>query len=256
MNVLIISAHPDKASLTAALRDVAVEQLKADGHEVRVSDLYAMNWKAAVDFADFPSHDPEKPLRPTTASMEAAASGTLTQDVLEEQEKVLWADAVIFAFPLWWFSVPAIMKGYIDRVWSSGFGYQTTGERYGAGRLAGKRAMLMVLIGGRESYFSARGVNGPIDDLLFPITHGMLYYPGFDVLPSLNIHRTHRLDDARYQEIAETVRERMRVLFTIDPIPFRPQAGGDYTERLCELTDEAAATALPGVRAHLKTPGK
>lgn len=252
MKVLVVSAHPDKASLTAALRDVAVEQLKADGHEVRVSDLYAMNWKSTVDYEDFPARSPDQPLRPTTASMEAAASGALTRDVLDEQEKVLWADAVIFAFPLWWFSVPAILKGYIDRVWSSGFGYQVTGERYGAGRLAGKRAMLMVLIGGRESYFSDKGVNGPIEDLLFPITHGMLYYPGFDVLPSLIIHRTHHVEDGRYAAICEEVRERMRTLFTIDPIPFRPQAGGDYTDRLIELRDEIAANSPPGFKAHLK----
>ena len=49
MNILIVSAHPEPASLTSALRDVAVSQMQADGHKVRVSDLYADGWKAVVD---------------------------------------------------------------------------------------------------------------------------------------------------------------------------------------------------------------
>lgn len=251
MNVLIVSAHPDPASLTVALRDVAADQLRAAGHAVQVSDLYAMNWKAAVDRADFLHLTADEQMRPPVASMQAAAAGTLTRDVLDEQEKVLWADAVIFSFPLWWFSVPAILKGWIDRVWSSGFGYQNGGERYGAGRLAGKRAMVMVTIGGRESHYSDRGINGPIDDLLFPINHGMLYYPGFDVLPPYVVYRTDRMDEARFQETSREIRERMASLFTIAPIPFRPQAGGDYVDKLVELKEEIAATAPRGFAAHL-----
>ncbi|WP_288487385.1 NAD(P)H-dependent oxidoreductase [uncultured Novosphingobium sp.] len=252
MNILIVSAHPEPASLTNALRDIAIDQLKADGHEVQLSDLYAMNFKTVVDRDDFPAVDPAEPLRPTVASMKAAAAREFSQDVLDEQEKVFWADAVIFAFPLWWFSVPAIMKGWIDRVWTAGVGYQLTGERYGAGRMAGKRAMLMVMVGGQESYFSERGVNGPINDLLFPITHGMLYYPGFDVLPSLLVHGTHHLGE-KYPAVVEGVRERMRTLFTIPPIPFRPQGGGDYTEKAFELREEVAASAPAGFAAHIQT---
>ncbi|MDF8335390.1 NAD(P)H-dependent oxidoreductase [Novosphingobium cyanobacteriorum] len=245
MKVLIVSAHPEPSSLTNALRNVAISQLEADGHEVRVSDLYAMNFQPCVVREDFPALAEGEPLRPTVASMQASATSAFTQDVLDEQEKVLWADAVIFAFPLWWFSVPAIMKGWIDRVWTAGIGYQLSGERYGAGRMSGKRAMIMVMIGGRETYFSAGGVNGPIDDLLFPITHGMLYYPGFAVLPSLLVYRTHHLD-GRYDEVCDEVRGRMRDLFTTPPIPFRAQAGGDFDEQLGELKPEIAPATPQG----------
>lgn len=57
------------------------------------------------------------------------------------------------------------------------------GDRYGKVRLAGKRAMLIVTAGGREEHYGPRGINGPIDDLLFPINHGVLFYPGYDMLP-------------------------------------------------------------------------
>ncbi len=111
MNVLIVSAHPEPRSLTNALRDTAAAQLSADGHTVRVTDLYAINWKSAADRADFPTLAPAQRLRVPQASGEAFATGTLTDDVVQEQEGLLWADALILAFPLWWFSMPAILKG-------------------------------------------------------------------------------------------------------------------------------------------------
>ncbi|MDO7833453.1 NAD(P)H-dependent oxidoreductase [Sphingobium sp. HBC34] len=251
MNVLIVSAHPGPASLTNALRDVAVEQLRADGHEVRISDLYAMNWKAAHDCDDFTALSPDEPLSFPFASMRAADTRAFSDDIIAEQDKALWADALILAFPLWWFSMPAILKGWIDRVWTAGVGYQISGNRYGAGRMAGKRAMLMVMVGGGESYFSDRGVNGPIDDLLFPINHGCLYYPGYDVLPSYVLHKTDRLDEEGFKAAAQDVRDRMRTLFTTAPIPYRPQAE-DYTERKFELKEDIAATAPPGFAGHIR----
>ena len=54
MKVLLVFAHPERHSLNGALRDVAVAELEAQGHEVRVSDLYAYGWKATVDRSDFP----------------------------------------------------------------------------------------------------------------------------------------------------------------------------------------------------------
>lgn len=195
MIIQIVSAHPDPSSLTNALRDVASEQLRADGHIVRITDLYAMNWKSAVDREDFPTLPQTQRLRVPAASGEAFASGTLTEDVKLEQERLREADALILAFPLWWFSMPAILKGWIDRVYSYGFAYGVGehsdtrwGDRYGEGLLAGKRAMLLVTAGGWASHYGPRGINGPIDDLLFPIQHGVLFYPGYDVLPPFVVY--------------------------------------------------------------------
>ena len=63
MKVLLVFAHPERHSLNGALRDVAVAELQAQGHEVRVSDLYAEGWKAAVDRSDFPGVAPDERLR-------------------------------------------------------------------------------------------------------------------------------------------------------------------------------------------------
>lgn len=235
MKVLLVFAHPEPRSLNGALRDVAVQELEAQGHEVRVSDLYAMGWTPTVDRADFPSLTPDERLIPVAASKAAFDTGTLTEDVKAEIEKLLWADTLILQFPLWWFTMPAILKGWIDRVYAYGFAYgvgehsdRRWGDRYGEGTLAGKRAMLIVTAGGWEEHYSPRGVNGPIDDLLFPINHGILYYPGYDVLPPFVACRVDRLDEAGFETVAESLRERMRTLATTPPIPYRRQNAGDY----------------------------
>ena len=72
MKVLLVFAHPERLSLNGALRDVAVAELQAQGHEVRVSDLYADGWKAAVDRSDFPDVAPGERLRVAGASGRAS----------------------------------------------------------------------------------------------------------------------------------------------------------------------------------------
>lgn len=191
MRILIVYAHPEPDSLTGALKDVAVEHLRGAGHEVVVSDLYAMGWKAQADAADFGESGTGTFMQ---ASGEAYSNGTLTADITAEQDKLRWADAVLLHFPLWWYSMPAILKGWVDRVFTNGFAYgsgSTALPRYGAGALSGRRAMLVVSIGGREPAYSERGINGHIDDLLFPIHHGILYYPGMDIAAPVPRPRHH-----------------------------------------------------------------
>ncbi len=98
MKTLIVYAHPEPKSLNSSLKDLAVSTLERTGHEVRVSDLYAMDWKAAVDAADYGPHA-SSPLKIALDSGRAFDAGTLTADVRAEQEKLLWADTVIFQFP-------------------------------------------------------------------------------------------------------------------------------------------------------------
>jgi len=260
MNVLLVFAHPEPRSLNGALRDVAVAELKDQGHEVRVSDLYAQGWKSAIDRADFPQLADEARLSVAAASGDAFKAGALTDDVKAEQQKLLWADAVILQFPLWWFTMPAILKGWVDRVYSYDFAYgvgehsdKRWGDRYGEGVFAGKRAMLIVTTGGWEEHYSERGINGPIDDLLFPINHGVLFYPGFDVLPSFVVHRVNRLDEAGFAGVAARLRGRMQTLFTAKPIPYRRQNHGDYAIPTMQLRPGLGDPAARGFALHVDT---
>jgi NAD(P)H dehydrogenase (quinone) len=257
MKILIVFAHPEPQSLNGALLQVIVDELKAEGNEVQVSDLYAMQWKCQVDRADFVDLPNAFPLSVSSASAKATSSSTLTEDVKSEQEKLLWADTVILQFPLWWFTMPAILKGWVDRVYSCGFAYgvgehsdKRWGNRYGEGRLSGKRAMLIVTVGGWREHYSPRGINGPIDDVLFPINHGILYYPGFDVLPPFIAYRVHRSDETTFCTISEELRQRMRTIAITKPIPYRDQNGGEYEIPSMELRLGIEDTHATGFALH------
>jgi NAD(P)H dehydrogenase (quinone) len=235
MNILLVYAHPEPRSLNGALKRFIVDRLERAGHAVQVSDLYAMGWKAALDGADRLDRDPAARFVPAADSQHAFEHGTQSADIAREQDKLRWADALILQFPLWWFSMPAILKGWVERVYAYGFGYgvgehsdMRWGDRYGEGSLAGKRAMLVVTAGGWESHYAPRGINGPIDDILFPIQHGILYYPGFEVLPPYVAYRTDRMDAARFAGVCDTLGRRLDTLFSTPPLPFRRQNGGDY----------------------------
>lgn len=257
MNVLLVYAHPEPKSLNGSLKDFVVRRLEAAGHAVQVSDLYAMQWKASLDENDSLDGKLGERFDPSLDSKHAYKNGRQSEDIAREQDKLRWADAVILQFPLWWFSMPAILKGWVERVYAYGFAYGVGehsdahwGDRYGEGMMAGKRAMLIVTTGGWESHYGARGINGPIDDILFPIQHGMLYYPGFDVLPPYLIYRTSRMDTARYARITEELGQRVDELFTAAPIRFRRQNAGAYSIPALTLKDDVAPT-LSGFAAHV-----
>lgn len=235
MNVLIVYAHPQPHSLNGALKDFAVQHLENAGHQVEVSDLYAMQWKSQLDADDSSAPPVGDFYHPSADSKQAFELGTQADDIAREQAKLQRADAVVFQFPLWWFSMPAIMKGWVDRVYACGFAYGVGehsdthwGDRYGEGSLAGKRAMLLVTTGGWESHYGPRGINGPIDDLLFPIQHGILFYPGFEVLPPLVFYRSNRMDETRFAECCTVLAQRLDTLWSAEPLAFRQQNGGDY----------------------------
>ncbi|NKY57552.1 NAD(P)H-dependent oxidoreductase [Nocardia flavorosea] len=258
MKTLIVYAHPEPESLNGALKDLAVTTLEKAGHEVRVSDLYAMDWKAVVDAADY-GPAASTPLRVARDSGRAFDTGDLTPDVRGEQEKLLWAESIIFQFPLWWYSMPAILKGWVDRVFTQHFGYGVGehsdtkyGERYGEGTLAGRRALLSVTIGGQESHYSARGVNGPVEDLLFPIHHGILYYPGIEVLPPFVAYGAGRLTAAAYRDIAKAWEQRLITLDSTEPIAFRPQNSGDYEIPSLQLKEGLEPAGRTGFGLHVR----
>jgi NAD(P)H dehydrogenase (quinone) len=259
-NVLIVHAHPEAQSLTSSIMNLAVETLTAQGHQVQVSDLYAMHWKAVADAADFPQRkDPDR-LRYASESGNAFATGTQPADVMAEQQKLLWADAVILTFPLWWFGAPAILKGWVERVYARGFAYgvgqhggDRWGDRYGEGTLAGRRAMVVVSIGGREPHYSERGINGRLDEILWPIQHGQLFYPGMNVMPPFPIYQSDRLSEERWVEVAAAFKVRMENLFIDTPIAYRTQNGGHYDGQ--QVLKSGLGSGETGLRVHLAQQG-
>ncbi|RON47958.1 NAD(P)H dehydrogenase [Pseudomonas frederiksbergensis] len=182
MNVLILHAHPEPQSFTSALRDQAVGTLQAQGHEVHVSDLYAMHWNPVASAEDFCDRDNPDYLVYALEQRLGVKTKSLAPDIQQELDKLLWADLLILNFPIYWFSMPAILKGWIDRVLVSGVCYG--GKRfYDQGGLAGKKALVTVTLGGREHMFGEDAIHGPLEDMLRPLLRGTLAYVGLDVLP-------------------------------------------------------------------------
>ncbi|MBP2367573.1 NAD(P)H-dependent oxidoreductase [Pseudonocardia parietis] len=251
MNVLWVVAHPEPRSLTGVLAADGRAALEEQGHAVRVSDLYAMGWNPVVTGDDY-RHPPDERLRVGEASQRAYRAGELPHDVVAEQEKLRWADALVLHFPLWWFGVPAILKGWVDRVFVEGFAYGVRGDdgrtrRYGDGVLAGTRALVVTSAGGPSPVFGPRGINGHVDDLLFPLLHGTLFYAGAQVLPPLLLAGADRFTDADADRARAELRERLAQIGTATPLAYRPQRGGDYDERLVLLPHLAPGRVGVGV---------
>lgn len=194
-----------------------------------------MSWKAIADGQDFQRLQNPDRFSYIRESKDAFADRTQSADIEAEQEKLLWADAVIFQFPMWWFSMPAILKGWFERVYAYGLAYGVGvhggtrwGDRYGEGKLMGRRAMLSITVGGRLPHYTERGVNGAMEDLLFPIHHGMLWYPSMDVVPPFVVYQADFLTPEQYDVVAGDYQQHLKTLFDESPIPYRSQNGGHY----------------------------
>jgi NAD(P)H dehydrogenase (quinone) len=180
-NVLIVYAHPEPRSFNGSMLGVATQALVAKGHTVRISDLYAMHFDPVVRASDFKDFDPMERLDYFAEQKRAYAAATLADDIAAEIEKVAWCDLMILQFPLYWFSVPAILKGWIDRVFVPGFAFGG-GAWYERGGLVGKRAMLAMTMAAYPEMMAPDGINGLLDVNLWPIQNGVLAFCGFDVL--------------------------------------------------------------------------
>jgi NAD(P)H dehydrogenase (quinone) len=253
LKVLWVFAHPEQSSLNGSLMKEGLRVLNGLGHECRISDLYAMTWKATIDRDDY-TQDTEDRLSVSRASQQAYQSGTLSPDIAAEQEKLRWADVVILHFPLWWYSVPAILKGWIDRVFVKGFAFgildpKNPGRtlRYGDGPLAGKKALTVLSSASPAAALGPRGVNGQLDEVLFPLLHGTLWYVGIAPLTPMCVYGADRLSPSEFAQATAELQARLEALDVEEPIPYRRQNSGDYDTDLVlrpELAEGRAGSAV------------
>jgi NAD(P)H dehydrogenase (quinone) len=235
MRVFIVHAHPEPQSFNGALTRAATETLTDAGHEVVLSDLYAMGFDPVSDRRNFTTVANGAYYRQQAEEAHAAAHDGFTPDLQAEMDKLFWCDALILQFPLWWFGLPAILKGWVDRVFASGGRIYGGGRWYDRGVFAGKRAMCSVTIGGAPPMYSERGLNGPIESILFPVNHGMLYFTGFTVIEPFLVHAPARISDAERAAHLARYRDRMLVLATAPTIAYARLADHDESYVLRSL---------------------
>jgi NAD(P)H dehydrogenase (quinone) len=208
MNILIVYAHPNPRSFNAAMKDLAVDVLTKRGHDVQVSDLYAMNFDPVGGPRDFTDVEDPSCFRYQREQVRAHLSGGFVLQLQQEMDKLLWADFVLFQFPLWWFSLPAILKGWVDRVFAMGFAYSDT-ARFETGVFRGKRAMLSITTGGLPSRYDADGQYGEFEAVVRHVQFGMFHFVGIDVLPPFVAFGAARIQTEQREAYLATFRERL-----------------------------------------------
>ena len=184
---LIVFAHPNPRSFNGAWSDASAEGCARLGHTVLRSDLYALGFNSpegADHYAQAATgFDPLK------AQETASRTGALPKDVQAEIDKILRADRIVFHFPMWWFSPPAILQGWCERVLAHG-ALHTVDERFDTGRCRGKTALFCVTTGAAECECAFDGKEGDVGMLLWPLAY-TLRYLGFDVLAPKTAHGVH-----------------------------------------------------------------
>jgi NAD(P)H dehydrogenase (quinone) len=203
---LVVHAHPEPASFSTAQMRVAVRALESTGHRVEVLDLYELGFKAVLDRQDFP--DADAYFKPQAEQIKAFAAGSLPADVAEHLHALQRAELLVLSFPMWWFSLPAILKGWVDRVFVMGALFGGPRGLFDQAAMSGRRAVLLVSTGGSaESFRNVDGGFGATNDLLLHVHHGMLRFVGYDVLEPVVTYGPAHLDASRRDHALEHVRD-------------------------------------------------
>ncbi len=214
MNVLIVYAHNGGSSFNAALKDTAVTTLTMAGHSVNVSDLYAMNFDPVSDRRNFSSIKNADIFNQQDEETYAYEQQTFSQELKLEMDKLQQCDLLIFQFPIWWLGMPAILKGWVDRVFARGVAYGG-GHFFDQGKFAGKRAMLSITMGGPQLAYSEQGIYcRSIEDILFPIHHGILNFTGFSVLQPFVVYEPNHIEHIERQACLEQYQQSLLNLDT------------------------------------------
>ncbi|MGD1914629.1 MAG: NAD(P)H-dependent oxidoreductase [Phycisphaerales bacterium] len=198
MNVLIVHAHHEPKSFNGAMTARATKELEAAGHTVVVSDLYAMGFNPVSDRRNFTTVANGDYLKQQREEQHAHDNGGFAPDISAEMDKLDACDLLIFQYPLWWFGMPAILKGWVDRVLAMGRMYGG-GKWFDSGALSGKRGMVAMTTGGPEPMYVApegyEGLNPPLSSIMAPVHHGVFWFTGMRVLEPYIAWAPAHLDD-------------------------------------------------------------
>lgn len=217
MNVFIVHAHAETKSFNAALFRTACETLAETGHNVATSDLNTMDFDPVSDRRNFTTVKNPDAFQQQAEEMHASASAGFAPDIEAEIAKIEACDLMIWQFPIFWFGLPAILKGWVDRVFVYGRVYEH-GQMYDKGKFRGKRAMLSLTTGGPAAAYEKDGFTGDIEAILRPMQRGMFYFVGFDVLAPNIVFGPARSDDAERKAALENYAERLRGIENESPI--------------------------------------
>jgi len=218
MKVLMVHAHHEPQSFCSALNLRAQKELEKNGHEIILSDLHALNFDPVSDRRNFTTTKDAAYLKQQQEEIYATENSGFAQDLDKEMRKLENCDALIFSFPLWWFGMPAILKGWCDRVLAMG-------RIYGGGKFyesglgdSKKRAMLITTTGGGPNVYDGWGLNPPMENLLQPVQQGIFWFNGFLPLEPFVAWSPARMSEKDRAQSLDSLATRIQNLFEEEPI--------------------------------------
>lgn len=207
----IVYAHPEPNSFVAAMRDTTRRTLESQGWQTSVTDLQDSGFHAVAGAGDFGSRSRGDYLVYPMEQRHAWKQQTLDPQIAAEVESVRNADLLVLVFPVFWYSVPAQLKGWIDRVFLSGIFYGGT-RVYDQGGMRGKRAMVVAALGGRDYMFGPGSIHGDLKDMLKHLLQGTLGYVGYGVPEPFFAYHVPYVDDAQRQAMLRELEQALQQL--------------------------------------------
>jgi NAD(P)H dehydrogenase (quinone) len=195
MRTLIIYSHPNPNSFNHAVLDCLTEGLKETGQEYEVVDLYKIEFDPVLKMHDLAQF----------------REGKIPADVAEQQDKVSKADVIIFVHPIWWGWMPAMLKGYLDRVFTVDFAYRM-GKTQPEGLLIDKKVIFIRTTALPEEAYKKSGVEDLIRNLL---TFKFIIVCGVEDLEHHVFYEVPSVLDVVRKKYLEEVRELSKNLFAL-----------------------------------------
>ncbi|UKB80588.1 NAD(P)H-dependent oxidoreductase [Chryseobacterium sp. MEBOG07] len=186
MRHLIIYAHPNENSLNHSLLNTVVETLQSRDQEVIVRDLYKIGFDPVFSLQD----------------MQGQFQGKLSDDVKLEQEHISWAEQITFIYPIWWTGLPAMMKGYIDRVFSYGFAYRYD-QGIQKGLLKGKKTVIINTHGKSHEEYEKTGMDKALTSTS---DNGIFIYSGLEVIRHLFFDKADKASSENLEKWKDQIR--------------------------------------------------
>ncbi len=201
MKVLLVYYHPEEKSFNHALFEAARQTLAEKNYELQISDLTAMDFNPVSGRDAYLKVKDPVCFKQQIEELYATETDSFAPFIAEEQNKILWCDLMILQFPLWWFGMPAVIKGWFDRCFAMGKFYRHD-QIYEKGIKSGSRALLSITTGGPHEAYVRGGLNGDIHGVLRPIQRGCLEFVGFRVLePNVVYSPAHISPEERQLEL-------------------------------------------------------
>lgn len=204
-NALLVTAHPYVESFNFALRTQAIELLNKFDWKVNTSDLYQQGFNPILSPADFPNISASVPLSLPKQQEIAHHQVLFSNDINSEQSKLLEANLIILQFPLWWGSYPAMLKGWIERVISRGYGYGSNNL------LSGKNVLLSVTTGGANGNEEIEYYQKKIRELGVDV----FSYAKMEVLKPIINHGPSHSNEKQRQDILDSSKQQLISLLNV-----------------------------------------